>query len=204
MNNASDWHRIRYAVWAPLYDPLVNSILRNERQRSMELVDIQPGERVLIVGAGTGLDLELIPPGSDISAIDITPAMVKRLQKRATRLGLAVDATVMDAQNLKYEDDSFDVVIVHFVLAVVPDPVKMMREVSRVLRGTGRVVVLNKFVPDDEKPALVMRMLNPLVRLCVTDLTCKLGPIVAASGMRVTYEEELGATRAFKVALLKN
>lgn len=199
---SEEWARIRYAAWAPFYDVLV-AMLQDKRRRSMELANIEAGERVLLLGAGTGLDLELMSPGPKISAIDITPCMIKRLRQRAARLGLEVDARVMDGQNLEYPDESFDVVLLHFVLAVMPDPVRALHEVTRVLRPGGRVVVLNKFVRDDEKPNFWMRMINPIARFFVTDMTCKLGPIVAASDLKLAYEEHLGVGGFFKVALLR-
>lgn len=202
MISASEWNRIRYSAWAPFYDVVVR-MLRDKRRRSLEVAQLKPGERVLLLGAGTGLDLELIGLGPCLTAIDISPAMVKRLRERAKRLGRDVDIRVMDAQYLEFPDDSFDVVILHFVLAVIPDPIRAIREVTRVLRPSGRVLVLNKFVPDHKKPQVVMRMLNPIVRVIATDLTCKLGPIVAASGLHVAYEEPSGFGGFFKIALLR-
>lgn len=202
MFDASNWNRVRYAVWAPFYDVLVG-MLEEKRRRSIELAALQPGEQVLMLGAGTGLDLEYIAPGPRITAIDITPAMISRLRKRASRLKLDVEARVMDGQQLEFPDASFDVVILHFVLAVMPDPARALREVSRVLRPDGRVIVLNKFVPDDRQPSFLSRLLNPLVRIVATDLTCKLGPLLAASDLRIRYQELTGFRGCFKIAILK-
>lgn len=201
MIDATRWNRIRYAIWAPFYDVLVG-MLEEKRRRSIELAALQPGERVLVLGAGTGLDLEYIKPGPQITAIDITPEMISRLEKRAGRLGLDVDARVMDGQQLEFPDASFDVVILHFVLAVMPDPPRALREVSRVLRPNGRVIILNKFVPDDRNPSLLSRLSNPLVRIIATDITAKLGPIVSETDLQVDYQEVVGFGGLFKTAIL--
>jgi ubiquinone/menaquinone biosynthesis C-methylase UbiE len=101
-----------------------------------------------------------------VTAIDLTPTMIRRLTRRAARLGLPLDARVMDAHELNYADGSFDVVILHLILAVVPDPVKCIREVQRVLRPGGRAVVLDKFVSEGASPGFVRRLFNPVAQLC--------------------------------------
>ena len=75
--NTNRWNRVRYTLYAPFYDLIVRRIGRG-RRRAIELLNVQPGERVLIDGCGTGLDLELLPRGCHITAIDITPAMVEK------------------------------------------------------------------------------------------------------------------------------
>jgi ubiquinone/menaquinone biosynthesis C-methylase UbiE len=76
----------------------------------------------LIVGAGTGLDLEFLPPGVHVTAIDVTPAMLKQLERRAARTGGSVTARVMDARHLAFPDSSFGAVVMHLILAVMPEP----------------------------------------------------------------------------------
>ena len=81
------WNRIRYTLWAPFYDLVVG--FGSQRRRSIELLSLQPGDRVLIVGAGTGADLPFLPPGVVGLATDLTPAMLERARPRL-RLGLEV------------------------------------------------------------------------------------------------------------------
>ena len=119
--NTNWWNRARYTLYAPVYDVVVRRLHRG-RRRALALLDVQPGERVLIVGCGTGLDLELLPSSCPVTAVDLTPAMVEKTRARAAALGLAVDARVMDASRLEFADGSFDCVLLHLILAVVPDP----------------------------------------------------------------------------------
>lgn len=80
------WNRIRYTFWAPWYDALVAAAdFGQARQRSIQGLGLQPGARVLLVGAGTGLDLEYLPGDVSITAVDITPAMLERCRRRAAR-----------------------------------------------------------------------------------------------------------------------
>jgi len=84
--NTNGWNRIRYSLWAPIYD-LVASFPRH-RRRAIELLRLSAGEKVLIVGAGTGADLPFIPATVQITAVDITQVMLQRLRQRATSLGM--------------------------------------------------------------------------------------------------------------------
>lgn len=202
MINWTHWNRGVYAVWAPFYDVLVR-MLEEKRRYALQLASLNGGEKVLIIGAGTGLDLPYLPPDCEITAVDITPAMTKRLVQRADKLGLRVDCRIMDAQCLDIPDESFDVVILHFVLAVIPDPTRAIQEAARVLKPAGRVIILNKFVPDDSRPSKLTRFVNLGVRLVATDITCSLGPLVTASGLQRKHEETLGVGGFFKVAILE-
>lgn len=199
--NMTNWNRHLYAAWAPVYDQLV-AVLEDKRKKSLEIAAIQPGEKVLLLGAGTGLDLPYLPPSGQITAIDITPGMIKRLRMRAERLKMNVDARVMDGQSLDLPDGEFDVVVLHFVLAVIPDPAKAMREATRVLRPGGRAIILNKFCKDDSHPSFIIRNANRLAKLLLTDITCQLKPLISASGLQRKYVEEVGFGGVFKIAVL--
>jgi ubiquinone/menaquinone biosynthesis C-methylase UbiE len=144
------WNRLRYTLYAPVYDLALARLplFRRGRRRSLALAAFRPGERVLLVAAGTGLDLAYLPAGVAVVATDVTPAMLARLRARARALGRDVTAEVMDAARLAYPDASFDGVVLHLALAVVPDPVAAVRKAARVLRPGGRVAVFDKFLPD--------------------------------------------------------
>jgi ubiquinone/menaquinone biosynthesis C-methylase UbiE len=144
--NTNAWNRVRYGLYAPVYD-VVGRRLAAGRRRSIALADLRRGERVLIPGCGTGLDFELLPPGLRVVAGDISPAMVRRARERARTLGLDADVRLLDAHSLDFPDQSFDAVLLHLVLAVVPDPHAAIREAGRVLRPGGRAGVFDKFLP---------------------------------------------------------
>lgn len=123
------WDRLRYSLYGPVYDPVLRR-LDVGRRRAVELADPQSGERVLIPGCGTDLDFPMLPPGAEIVAGDVAPGMVRAARSRADRLGLDVDVHVLDAHRLDPPDDSFDVVLLHLLLAVAPDPEVAIRETA--------------------------------------------------------------------------
>src|SRR5688500_3705312 len=103
----SRWERRRYALWAPIYD-LVVSPLRQARRRSVEGLALRPGERVLLVGPGTGEDLPFIPTGVSAVATDLTPEMLRRAVRKG-RPGVSL--AVMDGHNLALPNGVFDAVV---------------------------------------------------------------------------------------------
>ena len=182
------WRRFVYTLWAPIYDVFAWPFAPL-RRRSIEKLLLRAGEQILIVGAGTGLDLGCLPRDVAITAVDLTPAMLARLRRRARRLGLEVDARVMDAQSMAFADGSFDAVILHLILAVVPDPVACIREVARVLRDGGRAVIFDKFLPDCAQHSKAIRLLAPVVSCFGTEISRRLSPILDRSGLRVASDE---------------
>lgn len=183
--DATAWNRLRYTVWAPVYDAIAR--FGRQRRRSLELLGLRPGERVLIVGAGTGADLADLPDGLEVLATDLTPAMLARARERAKP---SVELRVMDGQRLDLPDASFDAVILHLILAVIPDPVACLRESSRVLRPGGRIAVFDKFLADGARPALPRRLLNLATSALFSDVNRRFGDILKASGAPLTVEHD--------------
>lgn len=200
--NTNAWNRIRYTLYAPFYDLIARWFVK-QRIRSIELLDLKPEEKVLLVGAGTGLDLEYLPKDVFIEANDVTPAMVYHLARRAERLGLKVKAAVMDGQDLHYDPESFDAIILHLILAIIPDPIACIQEVERVLKKGGRVVIFDKFLSDDQQPSWGRKFLNLFAKVIATDINRRLGPILRASSLKIVHKEPAGFGGFFKIVLVK-
>lgn len=198
--NLTAWNRVRYTLWAPLYDSVAR--FGRQRHRSIALLRLQPGERVLLVGAGTGADLPLIPEGVSVLATDLTPAMLTRAEPRV-RPG--IELRVMDGQALDLPDESFDAVILHLIVAVIPDPVACLREAARVLKPGGRIAVFDKFLPDGARPTLPRRIANAVSRILFTDINRRMGDILSRSGapLGVAHDEPALMGGMFRVMVLR-
>lgn len=168
--NTNSWNKIRYTLYTPGYD-LLGRIFSSSRKLSISKLNIKTGDKVLIVGAGTGLDLEFLPMYCEITATDITQSMIRRLKKRNSLLTLNLKTSVMDGQQLDFPDESFDKVILHLILAIIPDPVACIREAERVLKQNGQIAVFDKFVPKNKKVSLVRKLLNPFTNILFSDIT---------------------------------
>jgi ubiquinone/menaquinone biosynthesis C-methylase UbiE len=199
----SMWNRLRYTAWAPVYDALAGAVGFTEaRRRSIGRLDLAPGNRVLLVGAGTGLDLEYLPADVAITAVDVTPAMLERLQARAARCGRNVSAHVMDARTLQFADESFDAVVMHLILAVMPDPERGLQEAQRVLRPGGRIAVFDKFLRQGERPSVRRRLLNLVAKPLFSDMNRHLEPLVAKTTLAIECDEPIAFGGVYRIATL--
>jgi phosphatidylethanolamine/phosphatidyl-N-methylethanolamine N-methyltransferase len=194
------WNRLRYTLWAGFYDRIVR--FGAQRRRAIERLGLNAGEHVLVVGAGTGADLPYLPAEVSVLATDLTPAMLARARPKA---GPGVELRVMDGQALELRDAAFDAVLLHLILAVIPDPVACLREAARVLRPGGRISVFDKFVRQGHRPSLLRRLANLPARLLATDINRVLEDIVAASGapLHIEHDEPAGFGGAFRIVLLR-
>ncbi|WP_311950988.1 class I SAM-dependent methyltransferase [Halomonas piscis] len=155
---------------------------RRARRESLSQIEWRPGMKVLLVGAGTGLDLPWLPEDVALHATDLSPAMVKRLNRRADALGRTVHTAEMDAERLAYADGEFDVVVMHLIVAVMPDPARGLAEAHRVLKGGGQLCVMDKFQPDARPAGIARRAMNTLTTAIATDITRRARPLLEGAG----------------------
>ena len=152
-----------YDKLAKVYDLIFGPTLHPGRLQAIQRMNIQAGERVLEVGVGTGINLSLYPKHSQVTGIDFSSSMLEKARERAARKGLRnMRLLQMDAADLKFADDSFDIVYAPYLISVVPDPVKVAREMRRVCRPGGRIIFLNHFLSPNPILSRGERLISPI------------------------------------------
>jgi len=163
--------RWSYSLIAPVYDFAVWP-LKTLRRDSLRSLPSGGEAEVLISGAGTGLDLPLLPERHRYTALDFNAAMLSRARQRGARARgecLRVDWVIGDSMALPFSDAHFDCVVLHLILAVVAQPELCLGEAERVLKPGGKIIILDKFLRPNQS-AVLRRALNPLARRFATRL----------------------------------
>ena len=151
-----------YENLAWFYDLVFGPALHPGRVDAIKRMGIKPGDRVLEVGVGTGINAALFPSDCFVTGVDFSSSMLEKARERIARKGVQnVRLLQMDAANMKFADDTFDIVYAPYVISVVPDPVAVTREMYRVCRPGGRIVILNHFRSKSRVGAWLERMIAP-------------------------------------------
>jgi phosphatidylethanolamine/phosphatidyl-N-methylethanolamine N-methyltransferase len=152
-----------YARLSPVYDVIFGAPLQPGRIAAVRQMGIRPGDRVLEVGAGTGINVPLYPRHCRVTAIDLSAPMLERARRRISRQGIAhVELLEQDAARMTFPDDFFDSVYAPYVMSVVVDPICVVREMRRVCRPGGRIVILNHFRSTNPVLSRLERAISPL------------------------------------------
>lgn len=188
MNN--NWNKIIYKIWSPIYDKIFNSsIFLQARKQIFQETPFNNTQKILFVGVGTGADLELLNHYDlDITAIDFSPDMLRKA--RAKFKNSRITFLEMDAQNMAFNDMSFDYVVGSLILSVVPDADKCFQEMGRVLKQEGRIVIFDKFTPSNNKLSLSKKLFRPLIKVLGTDIGLNFEELYIRNNKNLSIEED--------------
>ena len=153
-----------YRLFAGPYDLVFGPVFHPGRKDAVRIANDRPGQKILEVGVGTGLSLPHFRADSEVTGIDVSAEMLERARRRVARRSLAhVKAILeMDAENLKFDDDSFDSVLALYVASVVPNPARFAAEMRRVCRPGGTIIIVNHFMSYNFVMRQIERQLAPL------------------------------------------
>ncbi len=150
----------KLAVW---YDWFFGPTLHPGRLQAIQRMGIRPGDQVLEVGVGTGINAPLYPRDCQVVGVDLSDSMLEKARDRVARKGLTnVRLLQMDAAALKFADNTFDIVYAPYLISVVPDPVQVAAEMSRVCKPGGRVIFLNHFRSPNFLLSRIERAISPM------------------------------------------
>jgi phosphatidylethanolamine/phosphatidyl-N-methylethanolamine N-methyltransferase len=134
-----------YRRYANVYDALFGPVLQPGRKALLEALECRPGERVLEVGVGTGLSLPLYPPFVRVTGVDLSREMLDKARTRVRRRELTNVEGLheMDAQAMAFPDAAFDKIVAMYVVSVVQEPARLLRELHRVCKPNGEIFIVN-------------------------------------------------------------
>ncbi len=202
---ATELTRQRYERLSSFYDRLEGMSEKRYRPWRQNLWRQVFGPRVLEVGVGTGKNMPYWPDGVQITAIDLTPGMLARARRRADQLGLNPDLRLGDVQALDFADASFDTAIATFVFCSVPDPVLGLRELARVVRPGGQILLLEHMRPENPFMAGITDLLNPIVvRVTGANVNRRTLDNARLAGLRMRQVEALAMAGMFKFITAQN
>ena len=151
-----------YEKLASVYDFTFGPTLHAGRLRAIQRMGIRPGDRVLEVGVGTGINAGLYPRDCIVTGIDLSGSMLEKARERVARKGISnMRLLEMDAADLRFADGAFDIVYAPYLISVVPDPITVAREMGRVCRPGGRIIFLNHFRSRNPLVASIERAISP-------------------------------------------
>jgi phosphatidylethanolamine/phosphatidyl-N-methylethanolamine N-methyltransferase len=152
-----------YSKYSSVYDKIFSHFFFPKIKKGLERSSIQKGDRIIEVGVGTGISLPLYPRECQVVGIDLTKKMLNKAQEKKDRYRLDhVELLEMDAENLIFDDDSFDHSLAAFVISVVPNPEKMVSEMKRVTKKGGNILIFNHFSSKNPVVAGMNRFFSPL------------------------------------------
>lgn len=194
-----------YEKMASVYDLFFGVTLHHGRARAIERMAIKPTDQILEVGVGTGMSLPLYPRRCSVTAVDLSEGMLERARERAAQHNLEnVRLIQMDATELKFPDNSFDIVYAPYVINCVPDPIAVTREMRRVCRPDGRVVFLNHFLSDYQIPSKIERAIAPLTVHLGFKSDFDLPAFLAQTGLRAASIEKVNIPRIWSLVICPN
>ena len=194
-----------YGKMASVYDLFFGLPLHHGRARAILRMAITQEDRILEVGVGTGISLPLYPPRCSVTGVDLSEGMLDRARTRRTQFNLRnVRLIQMDATELRFPDNSFDIVYAPYFINCVPDPLAVTREMKRVCRPGGRLVFLNHFLSDRPIPSKIERAIAPLTLHLGFKSDFDLPAFLAQTGLRAESIEKVNVPRIWSLVICPN
>ncbi|MBI3600736.1 MAG: methyltransferase domain-containing protein [Nitrospinae bacterium] len=194
-----------YAGYSNVYDVIFKQFFYPRQRHVIGTMNISPGDKVLDVGVGTGLSLPLYPSSCNVMGIDLSAEMLKKAKKKIDKYKLThIDLMEMDASNLQFDDNTFDHVIATFVISVVPDPVKVIAEMKRVCKKTGKIVIVNHFQSSNKFVAKIEEFINPICCRIGWRSDLSLDELASNADLEINHKYKLKKFDLWKVVFAVN
>lgn len=185
-----------YTSYAGVYDHIFGKVFHEGRESAIRNLNVQPDERILEVGVGTGIALPMYPRHCRIVAIDFSEGMLEIAKKRTAEHRMDhVTLHRMDAGAMDFPDNSFDTVVAAYVVTAVPDYRKVVNEMIRVCRPGGRIIMLNHFSNGNKMIAAVEKVISPLTKHLGWRTDLSLDTVLEGTNLHVARKQKVNPLR---------
>ncbi|MGG0240250.1 class I SAM-dependent methyltransferase [Bacillus rhizoplanae] len=191
-----------YKRLSSFYDLFMqNRFFIQARKRALSLIPFTENQKILLVGVGTGQDIPLLPKDTLITGIDLSEHMLKQAKRKYPYPHVTYQQ--MNAEELTFPNNSFDVVILNLILSVVEHPNAALSEALRVLKEDGTIVILDKFLPEEKQLHTSRKLVNFITERLGTSINRKLSNIIGTLPLTIQYEESSIFHGNYRIVLLK-
>ncbi|MBF0466276.1 MAG: methyltransferase domain-containing protein [Nitrospirae bacterium] len=183
---------LSFNTFIPFFYPALMLPLRPWRKKAIGMLNFKEGDRVLVPGVGSGHDLPFIPDNVDVDGIDISDVMlgIGKLKTKAFRYGHNTMLHKMDAEDLKFDSNSFDKAILSLFLTVVFDPRKAMAEIVRVVRPGGEILVFDHLFRSGAVPSTVAKRVDSVLSYSFASVTRMIDDIIEGLPVKIVDVKE--------------
>ena len=194
-----------YSLYSHFYDSVFGTLLHPGRRIASRLMDIQPGERILEVGIGTGISLPLYPRDAEVIGIDISRDMIKQAVEKKQRLGYHnVKLCITDASEMAFKDNYFDKVIASHSIMVIPKPFETLKEIKRVCKEDAEFFFLNYAGSDDNLVAKFEKVLSPIRSRLGLGKAINLEELLNSANFNIDFKDRVNVFKLVQVIKCRN
>jgi phosphatidylethanolamine/phosphatidyl-N-methylethanolamine N-methyltransferase len=189
-----------YKLYAPAYDLVFDWIFHPGREAAIRALGIEPGHHVLEVGIGTGLNLPIYPARCRLTGIDLSEEMLRKAYDKVAELGLTnVSLRAMDATVMEFDDNEFDSSVATYTISAVPDPVSVLREMRRVVKPGGSIVVLNHFRSERRVVGRIEDLVAPVCTRLGWKSNLPLEPLLKRVGLTPEFSTKVNLFNGWRL-----
>jgi len=189
----------RYNRFARFYDSMEVLVEKRLFKRLREETINKLTGNILEIGVGTGKNLPHYNTKANVTGIDLSPKMLEKAKEKLKKLNKKFNLLQMDAQNLKFKDNSFDYVVGSFVLCSIPDPIKALKEIKRVSKPKGKIIFIEHVLSKHKLIALWEQIHNPITsRLFGFNVNRDTKKNILSSGINIESDEYLAFFDVFR------